>query len=88
VELVYVARLPLCEDEFSYAWTLHRLPGRVPYRDFSPYRTVLGYYVYVAPMKLPFGPFGRIIATKVGRGIENVTPFIACRGGERERGER
>ena len=76
-QLVYVARLPLCEDEFAYASILHRLPGRVPYRDFSPYRTVLGYYVYLAPMKLPFGPFGRIIATKAMIAFVNAA-FLAA----------
>jgi hypothetical protein len=70
-QLVYVARLPLCEDEFSYAATLHRLPGRVPYRDFTPYRTMLGYYVWLAPMKLPLGPFGRVIATKAMIAVVN-----------------
>ena len=45
LQLFYCLRQPLAIDEFGYAYHVHRLMDEVPYRDYSPYKTVLGYYV-------------------------------------------
>jgi hypothetical protein len=45
LETVYILRLPLVMDEFQGASAVHRLSEEVPYRDFRPYKTVLGYYL-------------------------------------------
>jgi hypothetical protein len=52
IQALYVPRLPLDMDEFQGAHTVYRLGSLVPYRDFDPYKTVLGYYVQLPPLLL------------------------------------
>lgn len=47
-------------DEFQGAYAVHRLTRELPYRDFQPYKTVLGYY-----LQLPVLELSRLL----GRGI-------------------
>jgi hypothetical protein len=52
LETFYALHRSLGHDEFSGAWSLMELAGGVPYRDFQPYKPVLGYYLQLALLQL------------------------------------
>jgi hypothetical protein len=37
-------------DEFDGAYDVYRLKTQLPYRDFKPYKTVIGYYIQLPPL--------------------------------------
>lgn len=39
-------------DEFWFAHNVYAFQHQMPYRDFAPYKTVLGYYILLIPMML------------------------------------
>jgi hypothetical protein len=45
LQSLYIAHNPLVMDEFDGAAEAHQLRRAVPYRDYVPYKTVLGYYI-------------------------------------------
>lgn len=47
LQWLYSRRLPLNVDEFHGAAEVYRLFTEMPYRDYRPYKTVLGYYLQV-----------------------------------------
>ena len=53
IETIYVTGLPLVMDEFQGAAAVHKLTTGIPYRDFMPYKTVLGYYIQLIPFVFP-----------------------------------
>ncbi len=64
IELVYIARLPLVMDEFQGASAVYRLTSEIPYADFKPYKTVLGYYLQLPPMLLSSDPWLQMMLVK------------------------
>lgn len=64
IEILYVSTLPLVMDEYQGAYAVFKLTSAVPYRDYMPYKTVLGYYVELAPLMLPGDPFSRVMYVK------------------------
>ena len=65
VEVVYVLRLPLIADEFDGAYDVYQLRNRLPYVDFKPYKTVLGYYLQLPPLLLAKTVWHGLIDTKL-----------------------
>ena len=65
VQALYVPRLPLVMDEFQGARAAWRLLADVPYRDFTPYKTVLGYYLQLPALTLLEDPWLALLATKL-----------------------
>ncbi len=49
IQVLYVSRLPLIMDEFAGMATVLKHRDGIPYRDFNPYKTVLGYYLQLLP---------------------------------------
>jgi hypothetical protein len=45
IEALYIPRMRLVMDELEGAYNVARYASQLPYRDFDPYKTVLGYYV-------------------------------------------
>lgn len=78
IQLVYIAHLPLVMDEFDGAYEAFRLRSSLPYRDFLPYKTTLGYYIQTA------GSFGwpsvwsRIMAIKFEMAAINTVMLAAA----------
>ncbi len=68
IELVYFKRLPLVMDELDGAYDVYRLRDQIPYRDFKPYKTVLGYYLELPPL---------LLARDVWSGLMNVKIWLA-----------
>lgn len=49
-QLVYINHVAITVDEFWFAHRIYQFKSHLPYRDFSPYKTVLGYYLLLLPM--------------------------------------
>lgn len=64
VQLLYVRRLPLVMDEFDGAYDVYRLRNEIPYVDFQPYKTVLGYYLQLPPLLLAPNVWSGLLKTK------------------------
>ena len=62
-------------DEFWFAHRIFQYQSGLPYRDFSPYKTVLGYYLLLPPMLLAHGVPQALIFTKHTLAVIN-TSFI------------
>ena len=65
IETAYVVRLPLVMDEFDGAYEAYRLRHALPYRDFQPYKTVLGYYIEAVPALVDTSVWSRLMAMKI-----------------------
>ncbi|MDR3491891.1 MAG: hypothetical protein P4M12_07625 [Gammaproteobacteria bacterium] len=76
IQLCYIPYATLAMDDFWLAYhTLHYKIG-LPYRDFAPYKTVLGYYIFLIPMTLFHGLLSPLLYTKVWIALIN-TAFLA-----------
>ncbi len=64
VETVYIVRFPLIMDEFEGAAAVYRLLSELPYRDFAPYKTVLGYYLQLPLVALPLSTWSVLLLVK------------------------
>ena len=76
IQVVYIERLPLVMDEFDGAYDSHQLLSRLPYRDFQPYKTVLGYYLQLPPLLLTHDPWSGLMRSKIWLALIN-TVMIA-----------
>jgi len=65
LELLYVTRLPRVMDEFQGASAIEALERGIPYRDFRPYKTVLGYYLQWPAYQLGNDTWSRMLAVKI-----------------------
>jgi hypothetical protein len=65
LQMIYVARLPLVMDEFAGAREAYRVAHGVPYRDFLPYKTVIGYAIQAVPAHLAETTWSRLMAIKI-----------------------
>lgn len=52
LQALYIAHNPLVMDEFDGAAEAHQLTRALPYRDYLPYKTVLGYYAQLPAVEL------------------------------------
>jgi len=64
IQLLYVSTMPLVMDEFAGAEAVHRLTAGIPYRDFVPYKTVLGYYLQLPALLLGSDSWSMTICVK------------------------
>lgn len=62
---VYAVRLPMIMDEFQGAYSVLQHAEGLPYRDFDPYKTVLGYYLQLLPISLLDDPWDRLVAVRL-----------------------
>lgn len=51
-QLFYTYFATMGVDEFWFAHWIYRYKDGIPYRDFPPYKTVLGYYLLLIPMMI------------------------------------
>lgn len=73
----YNAYTMISVDEFWYAHRIYQYRSGLPYRDFSPYKTVLGYYVLLLPMLLTHGYFQTLITLKNTVTLINTLAFAS-----------
>ncbi len=65
LQLLYIHSLPLVMDEFDGAYDVYLLRDAVPYADFTPYKTVLGYYLQLPVLLAAPDVWSGLIAAKV-----------------------
>jgi len=80
LELIYASGLPLVMDEFQGARAVQQLTKGVPYRDFTPYKTVLGYYLQLPALLLAGGDaWSKVMFIKYEMVLVNAACiFAAC----------
>ncbi|MCB9708457.1 MAG: hypothetical protein H6714_06715 [Myxococcales bacterium] len=64
IEALYVNRVPLIADEFHGFAHILKLTRETPYRDFVPYKTILGYYFQLIPALFSDSPWWRLLYIK------------------------
>ncbi len=81
LELVYIERLPFVMDEFAGAYQIEQLRQGVPYRDYMPYKTVLGYALQLPWLLLSDDPVRAMLRVKLGMAsfVALGTVFVAYR---------
>ena len=76
LQLIYIDHLPMVMDEFAGEREAYRLTHSVPYRDFVPYKTVLGYYLTLPAALLVRVPWDRLMAMKVEIVLFNTVAIV------------
>lgn len=71
LQVLYISRLPVVMDEFQESSTLGLFEQNLPYRDFPPYKTVLGHYLQLGPFALGRGSWGKILSVKLALALLN-----------------
>lgn len=66
LESFYAVHRPLSLDEFNGAWSAAQLSDGVPYRDFQPYKPVLGYWLQLSLMRLAPDTWSGYLAVRLG----------------------
>ena len=62
---LYALRQELVMDEFDGAYDSYLLRDKLPYVDFVPYKTVLGYYLQLPPLLLARDVWSGLLGTKL-----------------------
>jgi hypothetical protein len=78
VQLIYVSRLPLVMDEYDGAQEAWQLLDVTPYRDFRPYKTVLGYYLQLPPLLLTGDVWTGLMLSKAWLAVINTAAIFAA----------
>ena len=78
IELLYVQRTDFSHDEMQGALTLHRLLSELPYRDFNPYKTVLGYYIQLPSLLISGDPWTGLLLVRLQMVLVNATVMVAA----------
>lgn len=74
--LLYNRYAMLSVDEFWFGHFIYRYKSGLPYRDFAPYKTVLGYYLLLTPMLSGRGIMQTLMTVKDVLAILNVFIFF------------
>ena len=77
IQAVYLWRLPLVMDEFDGANEAYQLLDLTPYKDYRPYKTVLGYYLQLPPLLLTSDPWTGLMLSKIWLALINAAAIFA-----------
>lgn len=72
-ELFFNRYASLRIDEFWFAHVIYQYKNTFPYRDFSPYKTVLGYYLLLYSLVLKPGVFSSI---NICQGLDSYYKYL------------
>lgn len=76
LQALYISHDPLVMDEFDGAAEAHQLTHAVPYRDYSPYKTVLGYYVQLPAVVLAPDVWSSLMLAKTEMALVNAVMLV------------
>ncbi len=76
IQLFYTTYVTFGVDEFWFAHWIYAYKSGIPYRDFSPYKTVLGYYMLLPSMLLSHGLFTPLYSIKNTLAVLNTILFF------------
>src|SRR3990167_9397945 len=65
VQCIFVSWSAFSTDDFWLAYHNLQYKNTLPYRDFSPYKSVLGYYVLLIPLIVFHGILTPLVFTKI-----------------------
>lgn len=63
-------------DEFDGAFDVYRLKTQIPYKDFKPYKTVLGYYVQLPPLLMTRDGWSGLMMVKSEMALINTAMML------------
>jgi hypothetical protein len=78
IQAVYISRLPLVMDEFDGANEAYQLLDLTPYKDYRPYKTVLGYYLQLPPLLFTSDPWTGLMLSKSWLALINTAAIFAA----------
>lgn len=76
LEILYITNLPLIMDEFQGAHEVLKFRFQLPYRDFLPYKTVLGYYIQLPVLSAIAEPWRALLAVKLEMALLTAASFL------------
>lgn len=76
VQTIYLPFAIFSDDDLWLAFHTYQFHDALPYRDFAPYKTVLGYYVLLLPLSLFHGVILPLINTKLFLALLNTVFFL------------
>jgi hypothetical protein len=76
VQVIYISTLPLVKDEFQGAIQVYRASQGIPYVDYWPYKTVLGYLIQVPGLIIPEDIWSRILGIKYEMALINTAALV------------
>ena len=65
-------------DEFQGAYLVSRLEHELPYRDFRPYKNVLGYYLQAIPLKWSHSTWQGLMSIKFATLGVNIVAILSA----------
>ena len=65
IQCAYITYAAFSIDDFWLAYHTYQYKKALPYRDFAPYKSVLGYYIFLLPMTLFHGVLTPLFYTKL-----------------------
>lgn len=72
----YIAHTVLSIDDFWLAYHTQEYQSKLPYRDFLPYKSVLGYYLMLIPLSIFHGVLTPLLYTKAWMAFINAVFLI------------
>lgn len=78
IQIVYIEHLPLVMDEFDGANEAYQLLHLIPYRDYPPYKTVLGYYAELPPLLVTSDVWTALMLSKIWLAAINTSAILAA----------
>ncbi len=72
IQFFYIPYATLSIDDFWLAYHTYHYKTLLPYRDFAPYKTVLGYYIFLVPLNFSYGLLKPIFFIKYWLTLINV----------------
>jgi hypothetical protein len=76
IQIFYIHYSLLTTDDLWLAYHTFHYKNSIPYHDFAPYKTVLGYYILIIPMLIFKGLFQPLLYTKMWLALINIV-FLA-----------
>lgn len=76
LQILYITRMPMVMDEFEGAHSVHQFASGLPYRDFDPYKTVLGYYFQLPALEMPHDLWRGMLAVKLEMAAAVILVFL------------
>lgn len=77
-ELFYTAYAMMSVDDFWFAHWIYQYKIGIPYRDFSPYKTVLGYYFLLPFLLITHGVLTPLYSVKIALAVINTILFFCA----------
>lgn len=78
IEIGYIYFAKMGPDDFWFAHWIYRYKNNIPYRDFAPYKTVLGYYLLLVPMLSSKDFLTPLIHTRIILAYTNACLFLVA----------